>query len=150
MITQSAKSPDFNYLGLAFFNSLNSDVRIQSMSSRKDIIAGVEKCFAEYEADRMTGCIHSLTNSFLGCLETGGNNTYKTHPGVVKNTRHGFEYSAVAKSVVDKARETLVRLKAAGDDPAPAIGGPAPTPTDQELGLDFGSSSETSSSEEEA
>ena len=56
----------------------------------------------------------------------------------------------MAKSVVDKARETLARLKAAGNDPAPVIGGPAPTPIDQELGLDFGSSSETSSREEEA
>ena len=150
MITQSAQSPDFNYLDLALFNFLNSDVRIQSMSSRKDIIAAVEKCFAEYGVDRMTACIRSLTSSYLGCLETGGDSTYKTHRGVGKNRRQGFEDFAVAKSVVDKARETLARLKAAGDDPAPAIGGPAPTPTDQELGLDFGSSSETSSCEEEA
>ena len=41
MITQSAQCPDFNYLDLALFNFLNSDVRIQSMSSRKDIIAAV-------------------------------------------------------------------------------------------------------------
>ena len=150
MITQSAQSPDFYYLDLGLFNFLNSDVRIQSMSSRKDIIAAVEKCFAEYGVDRMTACIRSLTSSYLGCLETGGENTYKTHRGVDKNTRQGFEDFAVAKSVEYKACETLARLKAAGDDPAPAIGGPAPTPTDQELGLDFGSSSETSSSEEEA
>ena len=96
MITQSAQSPDVNYLDLALFNLLNSDVRIQSMSSRKDIIAAVEKCFAEYGVDRMTACIRSLTSSNLGCLETGGDNTYKMHRGVVKNTRHGFEYSAVA------------------------------------------------------
>ena len=97
MITQSAQSPDFNYLDLALFNFLNSDVRIQSMSSRKDIIAAVEKCFAEYGVDRMTACIRSLTSSYLGCLETGGDNTYKTHRGVAKNTRHGIQDFAVAK-----------------------------------------------------
>ena len=144
-----AQSPDFNYLDLAFFNSLNSDVRIQSMSCRKDIIAAVEKCFAEYEADRMAGCVRSFTSSYRGCLETGGDNTYKTHRGVSKNARNGVEDFAVAKSVVDKARRTLARLKAAGDYPDPATGGPAPTPTDQERGLDFGRSSETSSSPSE-
>ena len=75
VITQSAQSPDFNYLDLAFFNSLNSDVRIQSTSDRKGIIAAVEKCFAEYEADRMAGCVRSLTSSYRGCLETGGDST---------------------------------------------------------------------------
>jgi len=88
----------------------------------------------------MAACTRSLTSSYRGCLETGGNNTYKTHRGVAKNARNGV------KSVVDKARQTLAQLKAAGEDPAPAPG-PAPTPTDQELGLDFGRFSETSSSE---
>ena len=87
MITQSAQSPDFNYNDLSFFNSLNSDVRIQSMSNRAQIMEAVEKCFAEYE--RMAGCTRSLTSSYLGCLETGGNNTYKTHTGVAKNARNG-------------------------------------------------------------
>jgi len=109
VITQPAQSPDFNYLDLSFFNSLNSDVHIQSMSSREDIIAAVEKCFAEYEANRMAGCIRSLTNSYRGCLETDGGNTYETHRGVAKNTRNGVEDFAVAKSVVDKARLTLAR-----------------------------------------
>ena len=149
VITQSAQSPDFNYNDLSFFNSLNSDVRIQSMSNRKDIIVAVKKCFAEYEADRMAGCIRSLTNSYRGCLETGGGNTYKTHRGVAKNARNGIEDFAVAKSVVDKARLTLAQLKAAGEDPDPTPGAPTPTLTDQELGLDFGRFSETSSSEEE-
>ena len=103
VITQSAQSPDLNYCDLAFFNSLNSDVHIQSMSYQKDIIAAVEKCFAEYEADRMAGCIHSLASSYLGCLETGGDNTYKTHSGVARNARSGVDDFAVAKSVVDKA-----------------------------------------------
>ena len=75
------------------------------MSSRKDIIAAVKKCFAEYEADRMTACIRSLTSSYLGCLETGGDNTYKLQ---------------------DAPRREQEHTK------------PAPTPTDQELGLDFG------------
>ena len=43
----------------------------------------------------------------------------------------------VARSVVDNARQTLARLMAAGDYPAP-------TPNDRELGLDFGGFSETS------
>ena len=146
MITQSAQSPGFNYLDLALFNFLNSDVRIQSMSNRKEIIEAVEKCFAEYGAERMAACTRSLTSSYRGCLETGGNNTYKTHRGVAKNARNGVEDFAVTKSVVDKARQTLAQLKAAGEDPAPAPG-PAPTPTDQELGLDFGRFSGTSSSE---
>ena len=98
------------------------------MSSRKDIIAAVEKCLAEYRVDRMTACIRSLISSYLGCLDTGGVNTYKTHRGVGKNTRHGFEVFAVAKFVVDKDRETLARLKAAGDDPTPAKGGGRPDP----------------------
>ena len=149
VITQSAQSPDFNYCDLAFFNSLNSDVRIQSMSNRAEIIEAVEKCFAEYGAERMAGCTRSLTFSYRGCLETGGNNTYKTHRGVAKNARNGVEDFAVTKSVVDKARKTLAQLKAAGDDPAPTPGAPTPTLTDQELGLDFGRFSETSSSEEE-
>ena len=146
VITQSAQSPDFNYNDLSFFNSLNSDVRIQSMSNRKEIIEAVEKCFAEYGAERMAACTRSLTSSYRGCLETGGSNTYKTHRGVAKNARNGVEDFAVTKSVVDKARQTLAQLKAAGEDPAPAPG-PAPTPTDQELGLDFERISGTSSSE---
>ena len=97
------------------------DVRIQSMSSRKDIIAAVEKCFAEYEADRMAGCIRSLTSSYRGCLGTDGGNTYETHRGVAKNARNGVGDFAVAKSVVDKARLTLARLKAAGDTPRPRV-----------------------------
>ena len=44
----------------------------------------------------------------------------------------------MAKSVVDKARRALARLKEAGDYPAP-------TPTDQELGLNFARFSEASS-----
>ena len=146
MITQSAQSPDFNYCDLSWFNSLNSDVRIQSMSNRADIIETVKKCFAEYEADRMAECVRSLTNSYRGCLETGGDNTYKTHRGVAKNARSGVEDFAVAKSVVDKARRTLAQLKAAEAAPAPA---PGAAPTDQELGLDFGRFSEASSEEEE-
>ena len=63
-----------------------------------------------------------------------------------KNTRHGFEDYAVAKSVVDKASETLARLKTVGDDPAPAIG--CPTSTDLEPGLCPRSSSVSSSSQE--
>ena len=59
-----------------------------------------------------------------------------------KNARSGVEDFAVAKSVVDKARRTLARLKVTG-------GYPAPTPTGQELGLDFGRFSEASSSGEE-
>ena len=55
VITQSAQSPDFNYCDLCWFNSLNSDVRIQSMSNRADIIEAVKKCFAEYESGRMAG-----------------------------------------------------------------------------------------------
>ena len=55
----------------------------------------------------------SLTNSYRGCLETGGDNTYKTHRGLRKNARSGVEDFAVAKSVVDKARQTLAQLKAA-------------------------------------
>ena len=150
VITQSAQSPDFNYCDLSWFNSLNSDVRIQSMSNRADIIETVIKCFAEYEADRMAECARSLTNSYRGCLETGGDNTYKTHRGVAKNARSGVEDFAVAKSVVDKARRTLAQLKAAEAAPAPAPGAaPTTTPTDQELGLDFGRFSEASSEEEE-
>ena len=148
VITQSAQSPDFNYCDLSWFNSLNSDVRIQSMSNRADIIETVKKCFAEYEADRMAECVRSLTNSYRGCLETGGDNTYKTHRGVAKNARSGVEDFAVAKSVVDKARRTLAQLKAAEANPAPAPGAaPTTTPTDQELGLDFGRFSEASSEE---
>ena len=139
VITQSAQSPDFNYLDLAFFNSLNSDVRIQSMSSRKDIIAAVEKCFTEYEADRMAGCIRSLTSSYRGCLETDGGNTYETHRGVAKNARNGVEDFAVAKSVVDKARLTLARLKAAGDTPAPESSG---TSSSESSGVESGSEGE--------
>ena len=150
VITQSAQSPDFNYCDLAFFNSLNTDVRIQSMSNRAQITEAVKKCFAEYEADRMAGCIRSLTSSNIGCLETGGDSTYKTHRGVAKNACNGAEDFAVAKSVVDKARRALAQLKAAEAAPAPALGAaPTTTPTDQELGLDFGRFSETSSEEEE-
>ena len=150
VITQSAQSPDFNYNDLSFFNSLNTDVRIQSMSNRAEIIEAVKKCFSEYGAERMAGCTRSLTSSYRGCLETGGNNTYKTHRGVAKNARNGVEDFAVAKSVVDKARRTLALLKtAAKDAPTPVPRGPAPTPTGQELGLDFGRFSETSSSGEE-
>ena len=97
----------------------------------------------------MAGCVRSLTNSYRGCLETDGDNTYKTHRGVAKNARSGVEDSAVAKSVVDKAFLTLARLKAEAA-PATAPGGHTPTPTDQEVGLDFGSESEASSSEEES
>jgi len=61
-----------------------------------------------------------------------------THRGVAKNACSGVEDFAVAKSVVDKARRTLAQLKGAGDDPAPAPGLAPITPTDQELGLDFG------------
>ena len=61
----------------------------------------------------MAACTRSLTSSYRGCLETGGNNTYKTHRCVVKNARNGVEYFAVTKSVVDKARQTLAQLKAA-------------------------------------
>ena len=83
------------------------------MSNRAGIIEAVKKCFAEYEADRMAECVRSLTNSYRGCLETGGDNTYETHRGVAKNARSGVEDFAVAKSVVDKARQTLAQLKAA-------------------------------------
>ena len=48
---------------------------------------------------------------------------------MAKNAHNVAEDLAVARSVVDKARLTLTRLKAAGD---------APAPTDQELGMDFG------------
>ena len=65
---------------------------------------------------------------------------------MAKNARNGVEDFAVAKSVVDKARQILAQLKAAGEDPAPAPG-PAPIPIDQEPGLDFGRCSGTSSSE---
>ena len=71
-ITQFPQSPDIDYPDLAFFNSLNSDERTQFMSDRKGTIAAVEKCFAKYEADRMAGCVRSLTISYPGCLETGG------------------------------------------------------------------------------
>ena len=110
------------------------------MSSREDIIAAVEKCFAEYEANRMAGCIRSLTSSYRGCLETDGGNTYETHRGVAKNARNGVEDFAVAKSVVDKARLTLARLKAAGDTPAP--GRFSGTSSSESSGVESGSEGE--------
>ena len=53
----------------------------------------------------------------------------------------------MAESVVDAARRKLAELKGAAETPAPAPG--LATPTDQELGLDFGRFSGSSSSEEE-
>ena len=41
----------------------------------------------------------------------GGDDTCKTHRGVNKNARSGARDFAVAKSVVDKARLTLAKLK---------------------------------------
>ena len=35
-LTQTAQSPDYKYNDLSFFNSMNSDVRIQSMSNDRD------------------------------------------------------------------------------------------------------------------
>ena len=134
MMAIQAENFDFNYCDLAFFNSLNTDVRIQSTSNRAQIIEAVKKCFAEYEAGRMAGCIRSLTSSYIGCLETGGDSTYKTHRGVAKNARNGVEDFAVAKSVMDKALRALAQLKAAEAAPAPAPApgaAPTTTPTDQ-------------------
>ena len=109
--TQSVESPDYNTNDLSFFNSLQSDVRIQSMSNRRDNVAAVIQAYAEYFAYRMTLCWLSLITSFKGTLETGGNNNYKSHRGVAKKWCSGIEDLVIPKAVVDHAALTLARLE---------------------------------------
>ena len=80
-LSRSPQSPDFNFLDLAFFRSLQSDVMLMAKKNRQDLIKAVEKCFGEYDAERMAGCCESLITSYNGCLTTLGDNTYSTHGG---------------------------------------------------------------------
>jgi hypothetical protein len=111
ILQQPAQKPEFNFLDLAFFRSLDSDVLVEPKTSRKDLIKAVKKCFGEYDTERMEACCMSLITSYRGNLETGGDNNFKTHRGVRKNHRQGEFDLLVEKSVVDGAKTALAKLK---------------------------------------
>jgi hypothetical protein len=90
--------------------------------NRQDLIKAVEKCFGEYDAERMAGCCESLITSYNGCLTTLGVNTYSTHGGrsapfywtyFLLSSPHNLQRISPsnAKSVVDRARAALVELQ---------------------------------------
>ena len=106
------------------FRSLQSDVMLQAMSSRFDIIAAVKKCFDEYDGDRMESVWRSLITSYRGCLETGGDNNYKTHRSVAKGKRQGLDMDVeIDYHVVKQAQAALAKLQAEEAAEAGGLGG---------------------------
>ena len=109
--TQSAQSPDFNYLDLAFFRSLQSDVSLIIKQNRFDLIKAVKECFDDYDAKRMDMCCRSLITSYKGCLEVGGGNNYPRHRSVRKEAAQGIFDLSIAKSTVEAGQATLAKLE---------------------------------------
>lgn len=111
VITQPAQGPDFNWLGLSFFNSLQSDVEVQCMKTKEDVIDCVIKKFDEYSAERLEACTRCIYGSYRGCLACGGGNDYKTHQGLRNGLwEEGGEFY-VDVGVVNSAERELERLK---------------------------------------
>ena len=104
---QVPQKPEFNFLDLAFFRSLDSDVTAFPKTTRKELIKAVEKCFEKYDADRMEACCRSLITAYRGRLETGGDKNSKSNRGVRKARLQGEFDLLVAKSVVDGAKGPL-------------------------------------------
>ena len=77
----------------------------QFIGSRFDITMTVKRCYAEYPAGTMALCWWSLAASYCRCLETGGDNNYKTHFGVSKGAaRYGVGDLPVTSSLAAAAR----------------------------------------------
>ena len=133
---QPAQKPEFNFLDLAFFRSLDSDVTTLPKTTRKDLIKAVSKAFNEYDADRMEACCRSLITSYRGNLETGGDNNFKTHRGMRKLRSQGEFDLAVGKSMFDQAQAKLKALKAEATKPKKASVGLAAVFDDSDEGAD--------------
>ena len=133
---QPAQKPEFNFLDLAFFRSLDSDVTTLPKTTRKDLIKAVSKAFNEYDADRMEACCRSLITSYRGNLETGGDNNFKTHRGIRKLRSQGEFDLAVGKSMFDQAQAKLKALKAEATKPKKASVGLAAVFDDSDEGAD--------------
>jgi hypothetical protein len=118
---QVPQKPEFNFLDLAFFRSLDSDVTAFPKTTRKELIKAVEKCFEKYDANRMEACCRSLITAYRGNLETGGDNNYKSHRGVRKARLQGDFDLLVAKSVVDGAKGSLETLRKNMKKPATGL-----------------------------
>ncbi|MEL6542884.1 MAG: hypothetical protein AAFQ34_15980 [Pseudomonadota bacterium] len=69
VVTQPAQSPDFKWNDLSFFRSLQSDVHIQTLRTRAEILSAVRRAFERYEQERLEACCLSLLTSWRGCLE---------------------------------------------------------------------------------
>ena len=51
VVMQPPQSPDFNWNDLSFFRSLQSDVHIQTLRTRAEIVSAVRSAFERYEPE---------------------------------------------------------------------------------------------------
>eukprot|EP00117_Sycon_ciliatum_P044524 scpid94515/ scgid32113/ len=81
VVVQPAQSPDLNVNDLAFFSSLQSDTELVAKRNVFDLVAAVEKSWAEYPQERMEAVWRVLYASFKGIVTARGDNSYSHHTG---------------------------------------------------------------------
>lgn len=85
---QPAQSPDLNVNDLAFFNSLQSDVRCIVKSTLYELRDAVLHSWNAYSSQRLESCWRCLLCSFYGILDTRGDNVFRRHNAAMRDGRH--------------------------------------------------------------
>ena len=80
VVVQPAQSPDLNVNDLAFFNSLQSDVRCVAKSTMFDLREAVLECWEAYPPERLDSCWRCLIASYRDILKSHGDNDSAAHP----------------------------------------------------------------------
>ena len=112
---QPANSPDTNIQDLAFFASLQADIRKVQKKTMGDLIKAVEECYEEYPATKLNRAFLSLQACLNEIMLCGGGNGYKI-PHLGKDRLEQMDQLPVSLQVDPAAQYWVAQLSDSSSD----------------------------------